>query len=83
MFILTHNLKFPDVELADEDGLLAVGGDLSIERLSVAYRNGIFPWYNEEEPIYWWCPNPRFVLFPEQLKISSGMKKIINKNEFH
>jgi leucyl/phenylalanyl-tRNA--protein transferase len=82
LFILTKEIIFPDTELADEDGLLAVGGDLSIERLLLAYRNGIFPWYSEDEPICWHCPNPRFVLFPEELKISKSMKTVLNKNEF-
>jgi len=82
LFILTKEILFPDTELADEDGLLAIGGDLSIERLLLAYRNGIFPWYSEDEPICWHCPNPRFVLFPEELKISKSMKTVFNKNEF-
>jgi len=83
LFLLTKDILFPDTELADEDGLLAIGGDLSTERLLLAYKNGIFPWYNEgDEPICWWCPNPRFVLFPDELKISKSMKTVINKNEF-
>ncbi len=61
---------FPPVSSAKADGLLAIGGDLSVERLLQAYRNGIFPWYNEDEIPLWWSPDPRFVLFPEQLKIS-------------
>jgi leucyl/phenylalanyl-tRNA--protein transferase len=83
MFILSKEIKFPAVELADENGLLAIGGDLSIERLLLAYRNGIFPWYNESDPICWYSPDPRFVLFPDKLKISKSMKSILNKNEFH
>jgi leucyl/phenylalanyl-tRNA--protein transferase len=82
MFILSKEISFPDVELADEDGLLAIGGDLSIERLLLAYRNGIFPWYNEDEPICWWCPDPRFVLFPDELSISKSMKSFFSKTEF-
>jgi leucyl/phenylalanyl-tRNA--protein transferase len=82
MFVLTNDLVFPPVEQADADGLLAVGGDLSSERLLLAYRNGIFPWYNEDEPICWWCPDPRFVLFPEELKISKSMRPILNGNKF-
>ena len=82
MFILTKEIVFPDVESADEDGLLAIGGDLSVERLLFAYQNGIFPWYNKDEPICWWSPNPRFVLFPDELKISKSMKSVFNKKEF-
>jgi leucyl/phenylalanyl-tRNA--protein transferase len=73
---------FPSVEEADEDGLLAVGGDLSVERLLNAYENGIFPWYNHDEPILWWSPNPRFVLFPEELKVSKSMQQLIRKETF-
>jgi leucyl/phenylalanyl-tRNA--protein transferase len=73
---------FPDVELADKDGLLSFGGNLSLETLLIAYRRGIFPWYNENEPICWYCPDPRFVLFPGKLKISTSMKKIIKTEEF-
>lgn len=82
MHFLTQNIKFPDVTEASEDGLLAVGGDLSTERLLHAYSKGIFPWYQDEEPILWWSPDPRFVLFPEDLKISKSMKQILKKNTF-
>ena len=82
MYLLTEQFIFPPVELADKDGLLAIGGDLSIERLLVAYRQGIFPWYNEDEPICWWCPDPRFVLFPQKLKVSKSMRKIIRDDVF-
>lgn len=68
---------FPPVSSAQADGLLAIGGDLSVERLLQAYRNGIFPWYNEDEIPLWWSPDPRFVLFPEQLKISKSMKQVL------
>lgn len=68
--------------MADEDGLLAIGGDLSTERLLLAYRSGIFPWYNENEPICWWSPDPRFVLFPEELKVSSSMKTVLQNGRF-
>jgi len=74
--------NFPDVELAEEDGLLAVGSNLSDETLLKAYRKGIFPWYNENEPICWYCPNPRFVLFPGKLKISGSMRTVINSKVF-
>jgi leucyl/phenylalanyl-tRNA---protein transferase len=82
MFLLTDELVFPPVDLADEDGLLATGGDLSPGRLLLAYRNGIFPWYNEADPICWWSPDPRFVLFPAQLKVSSSMRTVINSGKF-
>lgn len=75
-------LFFPPVEEALEDGLLAFGGDLSTDRLLLAYKSGIFPWYNSDEPILWWSPNPRFVLFPEKLKISDSMKSILKKKPF-
>src|SRR5688572_12819548 len=81
LFVLDKTLSFPPVHLAGPDGLLAIGGDLSPERLLLAYRNGIFPWY-EEEPILWWSPNPRFVLFPGELKISKSIKPLLNRNEF-
>ena len=68
--------------MADEEGLLAVGGDLSAKRLLLAYRSGIFPWFNEEDPICWWSPNPRFVLFPNELKVSKSMQVLINKKQF-
>jgi leucyl/phenylalanyl-tRNA---protein transferase len=81
-FFLTEKIIFPPQELAEPDGLLAVGGDLGAERLLLAYRNGIFPWYNEDEPICWWCPDPRFVLLPQNLKISRSMQQLLNKNAF-
>ena len=82
MFLLNHRLLFPDVEKADEDGLLAVGGDLSPERLLLAYKNGIFPWFNEDSMILWWSPDPRMVLFPEKVKISKSMAQVIKSNRF-
>ena len=81
-FLPGNQNNFPDVELADEDGLLAFGSNLSIETLLKAYKKGIFPWYNENEPICWYSPNPRFVLFPGKLKISSSMKRVINSGIF-
>ena len=81
MHYLTEKLGFPNVNEATVDGLLAVGGDLSVERLLLAYKSGIFPWFNSEEPILWWSPNPRFVLFPDKLKVSKSMKQVLrNKN---
>ena len=82
MFLLNNDLVFPPVEMADEDGLLAIGGDLSTERLLLAYREGIFPWYNEDEPICWWSPDPRFVLYPAGLKVSSSMRTVLNNGKF-
>lgn len=82
MHILSEEIYFPPVEEADESGLLAIGGDLSAERLLLAYRSGIFPWYNEEDPICWWAPDPRFVLFPQELKVSKSMQQVINRKTF-
>ena len=74
-------MSFPPVHLAEQDGLLAIGGDLSPRRLLSAYKKGIFPWY-EGEYILWWCPDPRFVLFPDELKISHSMKQLLRQNAF-
>ncbi|WNH08366.1 leucyl/phenylalanyl-tRNA--protein transferase [Thalassobellus suaedae] len=82
MHLLTQDLCFPEVSQANEDGLLAIGGDLSVERLLLAYKLGIFPWYDSEEPILWWSPNPRFVLFPEKLKVSKSMKQVLRKTNY-
>lgn len=82
IYQLSNELVFPNPELSEEDGLLAFGGDLSSDRLLLAYSNGIFPWYNEEEPIMWWCPKPRFIIKPDEIKISKSMRKIINKGQF-
>lgn len=82
LYFLDSSLFFPPVELADSEGLLAVGGDLSVERLKLAYNSGIFPWYGDSQPILWWSPDPRMVLFPEKLKISKSMKQVIRKNQF-
>lgn len=82
MYELTEELTFPHPNLADESGILAWGGDLSVERLKLAYSYGIFPWYNEDEPIIWWSPKRRFVLFPSELKISKSMKKVLRDNTF-
>lgn len=81
LFALEKDLYFPPVHLAEPDGLLAIGGDLSRERLLLAYRSGIFPWY-EGEHILWWCPHPRFVLFPGELKISKSMQQLLKRNAF-
>ena len=79
MFILPQTLMFPPVSMADDDGLVGIGGDLSIDRLLLAYRSGIFPWYNADEPILWYSPNPRFVLHPDELKVSKSMQTLIRK----
>ncbi len=81
LFILNSELVFPPVQLSEPDGLLAIGGDLSTQRLLLAYRQGIFPWY-EGQHILWWCPDPRFVLFPEELKESKSMKQLLRRNAF-
>lgn len=81
LFALDRELFFPPVHFADADGLLAIGGDLSVQRLLLAYRQGIFPWY-EGEHILWWCPNPRFVLFPDDLRISKSVKTLLNREHF-
>lgn len=75
------NVVFPDPASAREDGLLAVGGDLSVERLLLAYSHGIFPWYNPGEEILWWCPKRRFVIFPKEIHVSHSMKKYGKKHE--
>jgi len=85
MFLLpteTETYQFPPVELASPEGLLAVGGDLRAERLLEAYRHGVFPWYNEGQPILWWSPDPRAVLFPEELKISRSLRKTLRNDRF-
>jgi leucyl/phenylalanyl-tRNA--protein transferase len=81
LFSINKELIFPPVELSEPDGLLAVGGDLSTERLILAYRSGIFPWY-EGDHILWWCPDPRFVLYPDELIVSKSMLSVIKKNTF-
>ena len=74
--------EFPPVEMANEDGLLAIGGELTVKRLLDAYCHGIFPWYEASQPVLWYSPDPRRVLFPENLKVSKSMKKLIEKNSF-
>ena len=76
------DMNFPPLEDVTEEGIIALGGDLSSTRLINAYSNGIFPWYSEEEPIIWYCPDPRMVLFLEQLKVSKSMQRILKKEIF-
>jgi leucyl/phenylalanyl-tRNA--protein transferase len=82
IFQLGTDILFPPVELADSDGVLAYGGDLSIERLLLAYKSGIFPWYDDRNPILWWSPDPRFVVYPDRVYYSRSMKKVLKRNEF-
>lgn len=81
-YFLDDRLEFPPVATANADGLLAVGGDLSPERLLLAYTNGIFPWFNDDDLILWWTPDPRMVLFPHKVKISKSMRKVIQGGKF-
>lgn len=74
--------QFPDPRNADSEGIVAVGGDLSVSTLLTAYHQGIFPWYNENQPILWWCPDPRFVLFPDELKVSKSMRPYFNQQKY-
>jgi leucyl/phenylalanyl-tRNA--protein transferase len=83
VYRLIDETVFPPIEEAEEGGLLAVGGDLSPERLLAAYREGIFPWYNEGEPILWWSPDPRFVIFVEELHVSRSMRQFLKKEIVH
>lgn len=82
VFLLSENIAFPPPHYATGEGLLAVGGDLSRERLLLAYRMGIFPWYAEDEPILWWSPDPRLVLYPAELHVSRTLKKILKQGRF-
>jgi leucyl/phenylalanyl-tRNA--protein transferase len=82
MYHLSEVLFFPPVSEANYEGVLAIGGDLSTKRLQLAYRSGIFPWFNEGEPIIWWSPDPRMVLFLDELIVSKSMRNILNRNNF-
>jgi leucyl/phenylalanyl-tRNA--protein transferase len=81
-YLLDDKLRFPNPSLADKDGLVAVGGDLTPERLLLAYEYGIFPWFGDDSPILWWSPDPRMVLFPEELKISKSLSQSIRRKNF-
>lgn len=76
------SITFPDPALSDEDGLLAIGGDLSEQRLMLAYRNGIFPWFSEDDPICWYAPKERCVIYPDKIKVSKSMKQVLRKSVF-
>ena len=82
MIWLTETIAFPGYDCTSEEGVIALGGDLSTERLTHAYKNGIFPWFSDNDPIVWYCPFKRMVLFPAEIKISKSMQKIMNRNEF-
>jgi len=82
IFPLGKDIVFPPVELATKEGIIAVGGDLSVPRLLSAYKQGIFPWYSPPDPILWWSPNPRMILFPHEVRVSKSMEKIIKKKVF-
>lgn len=79
---LSQTIEFPPLDQANSEGLLAVGGDLSPERVFYAYQNGIFPWYESNQPVLWWAPDPRFVLFPHKLKVSKSTKQILRHQSF-
>jgi leucyl/phenylalanyl-tRNA--protein transferase len=82
MYFITKELYFPPVEEASYEGILAIGGDLSVKRLLLAYENGIFPWYDENEPILWWSPSERMVVNPNDYKVSKSLRNIINQKIF-
>lgn len=82
MVLLTEELRFPSTDYADEHGLLAIGGDLSVERLKLAYSSGIFPWYSEDQPILWFSPDLRMVLFPDELRVTKSMRQVLNSERF-
>jgi leucyl/phenylalanyl-tRNA--protein transferase len=82
MYYLGSKIAFPDPRQASKDGLIGIGGDLSPERLLLAYKMGIFPWFEKEQPILWWSPDPRFVLYPKKLKVSKSMKQVLRNSDF-
>ena len=82
MFFLDDKIEFPPVENTSDEGIIAIGGDLSPERLLYAYKKGIFPWFEEGSQILWWCPDPRMVLFPDHLRITNSMKQVLKSNRF-
>ena len=82
MFFLSDKIEFPEVHFADQNGILAIGGDLTVPRLKLAYARGIFPWYSSGEPIAWFSPDPRMVLYPKDLKITKSMKQVLKSHRF-
>lgn len=82
MYRLTEEITFPHPDYADADGLLAIGGDLSLDRLLLAYQYGIFPWFNADEPPLWWAPDPRWVIFPSQVYVSKTMRQVFDRQYF-
>ena len=82
MYVLSKEFFFPPVEDASLEGIVAVGGDLSVERLNLAYKSGIFPWFNEDEPILWWSPPERMVVVPSIYKVSKSIRNLLNQNKF-
>lgn len=80
--VLQEELSFPDIHTADKEGLVAIGGDLSVARLQMAYQQGIFPWYNEDEPILWWSPDPRCVIYTDQIHISRSMRSTLQNPDY-
>ena len=82
MYFLSKELYFPPIDESSYEGVIAIGGDLSIERLLLAYRNGIFPWFNENDPILWWCPPDRMVVVPSIYKVSKSIRNLLNQNKF-
>lgn len=82
MIWLSDKIEFPPHEFATKDGILALGGDLSVERLILAYKNGIFPWFNEEDPIVWHSPPKRMVLYPNEIRITKSMRQVLRKGDF-
>ena len=82
VYQLIDEIIFPPQSHAEPNGLLAIGGDLSIERLLLAYSSGIFPWFNEDDPVLWWTPDPRFVIIPSELRVSKSLEKVIRKEKF-
>jgi leucyl/phenylalanyl-tRNA---protein transferase len=82
MYFITKELFFPPAEMADDHGILAVGGDLAPERLILAYRNGIFPWFEDDDPILWWSPDPRMAVFPATYKAPRSVRQVVAKNLF-
>ena len=82
VFLLSDELFFPPPQLASKEGVLAIGGDLNIDRLLLAYQTGVFPWYSDGDPIIWWSPDPRLVLFPDEIRVSRTLEKVLKKNQF-